>query len=95
MEAVDLSWQPIDTAPKDGRWVLLRGGFDAGWYGPDVKHPVVAAFWEPLPNQELVFDDGDDPSKDVWIDGHWRYAWWEGGWRSKWAKPVEWMELPE
>lgn len=94
MEAVAVSWQPIDTAPKDGRWVLLRGGFDSGWYGPDVKHPVVAAFWEPLPNQELVCD-GDDPSKDVWIDGHWRYAWWEGGWRSKWAKPAEWMELPE
>lgn len=88
-------WQPISTAPKDGRWVLLRGGADAGWYGPDIKQPVVAAFWKPLASPVRVFDESDDPTKDTWVDGHWRYAWWEGGWRSEWVNPLEWMPIPE
>ena len=91
-----MSWQPIDTAPKDGRWVLLRGGFDAGWYdNAPIKQPVIAAFWKPLANPMRVFDKSDDDTKDTWIDGRWCYAWWDGAWRSEWAKPVEWMELPE
>jgi hypothetical protein len=35
-------WQPIDAAPKDGTWILLRGR--VGGRGPDPMVPVVAAW---------------------------------------------------
>ena len=37
------NWQPIETAPKDGTWVMLRGGHD---YGDDQIGPAVVAFWD-------------------------------------------------
>lgn len=34
-------WQPIETAPRDGSWVLLTGGdIDYGWDGEN-KPPLV------------------------------------------------------
>ncbi len=35
------TWQPIDTAPKDGTWVLLTGGHAAEPTGP-----CVVGFWD-------------------------------------------------
>ena len=40
-----MDWQPIDTAPRDGTWVLVRGGrIDYGWDG-DTDPPAVVAQW--------------------------------------------------
>ena len=38
-------WQPVDTAPKDGTWVLLCGGSYCDECGG--KADVMIARWEP------------------------------------------------
>lgn len=75
-------WQPIKTAPKDGTWVLIKGGKPReGFYswekidGDD--RPVVAKFMT-----------------DYW-DGYWTYAYWNSGWNSTYKKPTHWMPLPK
>lgn len=41
LEALTNPWQPIESAPRDGSWVLLTGGtIDYGWDG-DTIPPVV------------------------------------------------------
>lgn len=56
-----LAWQPIDTAPKDGSWIIVPGGLASWGYGCqawvsgisgrkiewDVKH------WMPLPKPPI------------------------------------------
>ena len=38
-----MDWQPIETAPRDKTWVLLKGGtVNYGWDG-DSKPPMVCA----------------------------------------------------
>ena len=82
-------WRPIKTAPKDGTWVLLKGGntkeFGYLWEKADIvlgcqygdDRPVVAKF---MPD---------------YCDGYWTYAYWDSGWRSTYDKPTHWMPLPE
>ena len=77
-----MTWQPIETAPKDGTWVLLYGGKDVGWYGDDTIQTIVTAFWRPS-----YYRRTDD-------QGQWMYTWWEGDWRSEMADPTHWMPLP-
>ena len=69
-----MDWQPIETAPKDGTWLLLCGGSIVyGWDGRD-EPPVVAGQWtNPLKDGTWQF---------AWYDGgyngeyesptHWR-----------------------
>lgn len=72
-------WQPIETAPKDGTFVLLCGGTgdyssDRGWPFP----PVVVAQWVNLP-----------------LHKHWRYASYDSGYYGEVENPTHWMPLPE
>ena len=73
------AWHPIETAPRDGTWVLLKGGMmdmeaqyevDAG-SGP----PCVAAFW--------------NAPMDAWT-----FAFWDGAWRSDYENPTHWRPIP-
>jgi hypothetical protein len=79
-----MDWQPIETAPRDGTWVLITGGDVSemfreqdpyGFYGG----PVVVAFFDsPLSLGE----------------GGWSYAFWDSAWRSSFDAPTHWMPLP-
>lgn len=78
-----MEWQPIETAPKDGTWVLLCGGKttedDYMKTGVRVERPVVA-FWK----------------KDIYLcDCYWAYTFWDGMWRDEYENPTHWMTLPE
>jgi hypothetical protein len=46
-----MSWKTIETAPKDGTWVLLRGGtIDYGWC-IETLPPCVCGQWAGGPEQ--------------------------------------------
>lgn len=75
-----MNWQPIETAPKDGRWIWLCGGTttERATGGDTVlaTRPV-SAFW-----------DGVHPDF-----GYWMFCYWDCGWRSHYENPTHWAEL--
>ena len=77
-----MNWQPIETAPKDGTWVLLFGGKtsedDYMRTGVLIERPVTA-FW----NNSECYDE------------YWAFAFWDGDWREEYSDPTHWMPLPE
>jgi hypothetical protein len=84
---MSINWQDISTAPKDGTWVLLRGGttdeeeghelngFQYGASDVDRARPVVAKWNE--------------------YTESWVYDCWDGDWRSSYKNPTHWVWLKE
>lgn len=79
--------QPIETAPKDGTWILVFGGrATEESYNPselpekDLCRSVVAR-WDP---------DKKNENED---DGGWVYAFWDGAWYSVYDQPTHWASL--
>jgi hypothetical protein len=74
-------WQPIETAPKDGTWVLLSGGgIDYGWGGGTIPTAVVGQYTDYL--------NGGTKKP------HWQFAWYDGGYYGEYLEPTHWMPLP-
>jgi len=78
-------WRPIETAPRDGTWVMLSGGETTeGDYpdelGEERKRPVIAK-WE----RDL---------DDRFIDDGWVFCYWDGDWRDGYLHPTHWRPLP-
>jgi hypothetical protein len=79
-----MEWQPIETAPKDGTWVLMRGGYPDDAYDSDEKQPpVVAARW--IARQKRMMYQPP---------GIWRFCSYDSGYYGEWHEPTHWMPLP-
>lgn len=76
------AWRPIETAPKDGTWVLVTWAENAGSSGDDEgSQPAVVAQWTTLCN-------------GMTVKGHWQFAWFDGGYYGHIYQPTHWMPLP-
>lgn len=75
-------WQTMDTAPRDGTWVLLTGGnIRYGWDGDDQPAVVAAQYSTWLNGRSLD-------------EGRWQFAWYDGGYYGAYEDPAMWMPLP-
>lgn len=76
-------WQPIETAPRGGIWVLLTGGeIKYGWDG-DEQPPVVCG-------QFTNYLNGSTHD-----EGWWQFAWYDGGYYGEYVGPTHWMPVPQ
>jgi hypothetical protein len=75
-----MDWQPIETAPRDGTWILLRGArMDDDDYHRVEQPKCVVAHWRP---------DEDDCHDD------WTFAYFDGGFGLICFSPTAWQPLP-
>ena len=75
------AWLPIETAPRDGTWMLLAGGqCDFDEESDNKARPVVGQW-----SNELNCDE---------TDWHWQFAWYDGGYYGVYEHPTHWMPLP-
>lgn len=76
-------WQPIDSAPKDGTWILLSGGeINDDWNAP-ADPPVVCGQWTNWLNGDTI------------PEGRWQFAWYDGGFYGEYQNPTHWMPAPK
>lgn len=81
MTSQNMDKLPIETAPKDGTWILLWGGttgeefYLADAPPADVRRPVVGKW--------LVDHNG----------GAWVMCFWDGNWRTGYEAPSHWSPL--
>lgn len=76
-------WQPIETAPKDGTWVRLKGGAITYCWDGDNEPPEVVA-------QYTHYINGTTKT-----EGWWQFAWYDGGYYGKYEAPTHWRPLPD
>ena len=84
-----MTWQPIDTAPKDGTWILVWGG-ETDEYGEWDKHEEVFMNRPVVAHWRL-------PDKWESEEGYWQFANYDGGYFGDFSKdhePTHWHPLP-
>jgi len=75
------TWQPIETAPRDGTWVLLAGGECEFNEESDSKGRAVTARW----TTEFSCRD---------TSGRWQFAYYDSGVYGEYENPTHWQPLP-
>lgn len=77
------AWRPIESAPKDGTWILVTGGLPLkDWDREDFEPPCVCAQWTHHLNGSEV------------PQGRWQFAWYWGGHFGEYEEPTHWMPCP-
>jgi hypothetical protein len=73
-----MDWQPIETAPKDGRYIIIASRLSNALYNPVI---CLCRWWDDAPN---------NAKKNCWLDSngdlfgtHYSYC----------LQPTHWMEL--
>ena len=75
-----MNWQPIETAPKDGTWVLV--------YGDGTK--------DERENGKIAVAQYTNWRNGVTHkEGWWQFAWYDGGYYGQFNNPTHWAPLPE
>jgi hypothetical protein len=79
--AIPEGWQPIETAPKDGTYIMLTNGVNVaqGWW--EHQEPCIRENRDTMGN---YIDQQEDDGFDDWLDC-------EGGMQQS---PTHWMPLP-
>ena len=86
------TWQPIETAPKDGTRIMVYGrGVDGAVWDTKVPMPLLhgIAYWHYFETDRYI-DAGDGLYKKVRTQD---LAGWRIGY--SWFTPTHWMPLPE
>jgi Lar family restriction alleviation protein len=81
------AWQPIETAPKDGTWVLLAGGECESNEESNNKERVVTAQWTTEFRSSVRSPLGNE-------FGRWQFAWYDDGFYGEYENPTHWQHLP-
>lgn len=77
-----MSWQPIETAPRDGQWLLVAGRIWAGEISGVVTNDKAEVAIARFTNGRSDF-----PGDDWWNDAG-------GDYYATWCRPTHWQPLP-